>query len=53
MSVHTPSVWKRSCQVRTVCHGPNSVGKKRQGQPAFSRYKQAFTISRRSTVSVA
>ncbi len=36
-------------RVRPVCQGPNSLGRKRQGQPAFSRYKQALTISRRLT----
>ena len=51
MSDQMQSARKRSCQVRTVCQGPNSFGRKRQGQPAFSRYSQALTISRRSAES--
>ena len=34
MSDHRPSARKRSCQLRTLCQGPHSWGRKRQGQPA-------------------
>lgn len=52
MRSHSPSRLNRRFQSDAVLYGPKSFGKARHWQPVQSKYRRAFTISRKSTVKV-